>query len=179
MNPHLDVPTLNLYLDDALETHARVNADAHLRQCAMCRAELEQLRGVLDAFQVWRSEPIPRDITPAVMARVSQRPAPHPRARWGIAILAAQMALAALLLAWALPLVVDSLTRLTMPALSVPAFEWNEIFFAVDLAANVKLLLPSVAIWVWAVVLIGSIVFWVVGNRLALSILNGNPEASQ
>lgn len=178
MNIHLDAAILNLYLDDALDAQARADADAHLQHCAACRAELERWRGVFSVFKTWRNEPIPRDVSVAVMARVRRRPAPRVRARWGILALAGQAALAVLLLAWALPRVL-SVTGMPLPALDMPAFAWSDISLALAVDANMTLPLPSAAVWVWAVVITGSIVFWLVGNRLALSTLNGNPEASQ
>ncbi|MBI4674039.1 MAG: zf-HC2 domain-containing protein [Chloroflexi bacterium] len=179
MNAHLDTRTLNLYLDDALDAALRADADAHLAECAACRAELEQLREVFAVFETWRNEPIPRDVSVAVMARVRGRPAPFLRAQWGIVALAVQAALAALLIAWGMPLVLRSVTGLPIPALGAPAFDWSGLQFAMPFEVNIALPLPAVSSWVWALVLLGAGIFWLVGNRLVLYTLQRKTEASQ
>lgn len=45
------------YLLQTLSARAAAAVEAHLEACAQCRAELESLRGVVDAFVAW-----PRDV---------------------------------------------------------------------------------------------------------------------
>lgn len=115
---HLPDWTLDLLAEDALSHHERSAAEAHLRSCARCKAELDAARAViaeLDALP--RFEPSAR-FADAVMARVVIAPAAAPAVapararRWmprtkrgwmmlGLGLLAPLGPLAALL-AWAL-----------------------------------------------------------------------------
>ena len=176
MKPHLDFITLNLYLDGALDASARTSADAHLAQCDACRAELASLQTVAGAFDVWRSEPIPRDVSVPVMARVRQRPVPSTRARWGVAALGAQVGLIVVLVAWALPFLLRIVTGVNVPPLSWPAWDWN---VARPALPDVMLTLPALSLWMWGALLAGAAVLWFVGNRLVWRTLSHKQELSQ
>lgn len=176
MKTHLDFVTLNLYLDDALDANAHTLADAHLAQCATCRAELDALENVARAFAAWRNEPIPRDVSAPVMARVRQRPVPHTRARWGIAALGAQVALIVLLVAWALPQLLRAVTGVNVPPLLLPAWNWKLALPALPEAAPP---LPALSLWMWGALLAGAAIVWLIGNRLIWNSLSHKQEASQ
>lgn len=59
MTNHLTLEALNDLADDRLPLDARVHAEAHVRACATCAAELGELRAVLAA-----AESLPRDVAP-------------------------------------------------------------------------------------------------------------------
>lgn len=177
MNPHLDNAGLNLYLDRSMEEHARAQADAHLAECAACRAELDALEILVRAFAVWRNEPIPRDIRNPVMARVQQRPLPRTRARWGIAALGAQMVLAVLLAAWALPQLLRGWSSAVFSTPVLPAWNWDLQIFSLPAFPAVPL--PALSLWMWGAILAGAAILWFAGNRLISSTLSHKQEAPE
>jgi anti-sigma factor RsiW len=168
-----------MYFDDALEAAARAAVAAHLAHCDVCRAELDALSAVANAFASWRSEPIPRDVSAPVMARVRQRPAPHTRAHWGIAALGAQAVLAILLAAWVLPQALRVWTGVNLPQLLLPAWSWDAQMFSLPAMPDVSLPLPAMTIWMWGAILAGAVVLWFIGNRLIWRTLSHQQEASQ
>ncbi len=179
MKTHLDFTTLNLYLDDALDATARARVDAHLAQCDACRAELNALHQVADTFAAWRSEPIPRDVSAPVMARVRQRPVPGSRARWGVAALGAQVALIILLVAWALPQLLRALTGVNLPPALLPAWNWKLPMFSLPALPGASFPLPALSLWMWGALLAGAVILWLIGNRLVWRTLANKREALQ
>lgn len=178
---HLDSTTLNLYLDDALDAKSRAAADAHLALCETCQHELDVLQSLVVAFDSWRAEPIPRDLSVPVMTRIATRPAPALVSRWAAVLLAVQVLFAALLLIWLLPMLLRAFNGLPfefVPTIDVSAFV-NDL--RVTNSFNVPL--PPVALWIWIVALVSIALAWLVGNRLVLTSLettrNTSQEASQ
>ncbi len=169
---HLDNTTLNFYLDDALDAKARTHADAHLASCESCQRELAQLRALGSTFETWRNEPIPRDVSRVVIARITERPLPVNVSRWGALVLGAQIILATLLFVWALPLVLRVLNVLNLaPFPTFDASRFNDLNFALPL--------PALGLGIWAALILGGAVVWFVSNRLLLQSLENTREVSQ
>lgn len=180
---HLDANTLNLYLDDVLDTSARAQADAHLATCAECQKELSTLRALTATFDAWHAEPIPHDISAVVMTRLASRPAPAV-SRWGAVVLGVQVVLVALFLVWLVPMAVRTLNGL--PFDLTPAFDFGGLTNIVDTVPVIALPFPPVAPWILIAALVGGAVIWLVSNglllrrnRLLLESLNTSQEASQ
>lgn len=174
---HLDNTTLNLYLDDALETAARANADAHLASCPVCAGELASLRALAASFDAWQAEPIPHDLSARVMQRVARRPVPAHVARWGAFLLGAQVLVVVGLFIWLVPTltrILSQLTNIPLPSVALNPFPdisvWGEA-----LAVS----LPSFGIWIWGLLLVGGAAVWLVANRLIFNSLKHPSEASQ
>lgn len=174
---HLDSTTLNLYLDDALDAHARAQADAHLLSCAACQRELAELQALTASFDAWRAEPIPHDISASVLTRIGSRPAPAWVSRWGAVVLGVQALIVALVLAWLLPMAVRMVSGL--PFELVPTLDVGGAANFVASLSAMPLPFPAVAPWILIAALVGSGVVWVVGNRLLLQSVNYKQEASQ
>jgi predicted anti-sigma-YlaC factor YlaD len=91
---------LNEYLDDVLLNGERARVEAHVAQCGACRAELASMQAVFVALDGLQSEPVARDLGPAVVyAVVVERRRAARRRRLGRAALALQGVAVALLLA--------------------------------------------------------------------------------
>lgn len=174
---HLDSTTLNLYLDNALDAKSRAAADAHLATCESCQRELAALQSLLVAFDTWRAEPIPRDVSVPVMTRLATRPAPGFVSRWGAVLLAVQVIFAALLFVWLLPMLLRALKGL--PFEFVPTIDVNAFVNVLQASSAFDLPLPPVALWIWIVALMGIALAWLVGNRLVLSSLETTQHTSQ
>lgn len=166
---HLDNTILNLYLDDALDPKTRAGVESHAVECESCRRELEAMRALVASFDAWRAEPIPRDVSVPVMARLANRRAPALVSRWGAVILAAQVVLGALLLTWLLPTLLGMLGGL---AGTLPAFNLGTIESLQNVRGPAVVSLPSLALGVWVVALGGGAILWFVGNRLILHSLD-------
>lgn len=71
MMKHPGETRLNDYLDDCLDERAKAQVAEHLGECAGCRAELEQLRGIVGAAAALGDVLSPRrDLWPAIDARI-------------------------------------------------------------------------------------------------------------
>ncbi len=176
MTSHLDTATLNLYLDDALDAKTRALSDAHLVTCADCRHELEGLRTVFSAFEVWRAEPIPRDVTPQVLARIAQRPVPQARVRWGAALLGAQLLIAGLLIVWVLPNLTHLVTGIPIVPSTLPTFQLPQLLQWLTTAPDLNFALPPFTVGMWLGLIVGSVALWLVAHRLILNSLARNQE---
>ncbi len=173
---HLDNTTLNLYLDDALDAEMRAHADAHLASCDSCQRELAALRALVPTFDAWREEPIPRDVSRIVVARIATRPVPAV-SRWGAVVLSAQILFAVLMFMWALPLFVRVSSG--VPLDSFPAWSWNPWAELGTLPNDFALPFPVLGMWTWTLVLVGVVAIWLVCNRLILTTLKSKQEARQ
>ncbi|MBI3945964.1 MAG: zf-HC2 domain-containing protein [Armatimonadetes bacterium] len=83
---------LSAHLDRALGWLARRHVEAHLSACAVCRRERDALARTIALVREHAREEVPRDVTAAVMARISAqrvRPARGPLARPAILVPAA------------------------------------------------------------------------------------------
>lgn len=185
---HLDNTTLNFYLDDALDAKARAHADAHLAACETCQRELAHLRALVSTFETWRNEPIPRDVSRVVVARIAERPLPANVSRWGALVLGAQIIFATLLFVWALPLVLRVLNVLNLApfpifdSTSIGVFELGQLPTFDSLRFNdfnFALPLPALGLEIWAALILGGAVVWFVSNRLLLQSLENTREVSQ
>lgn len=115
---HPNDETLNEYLDDALDAPARAQLAAHLAVCPRCAARLESLRALFAALDALPEEPLARDLSTSVLARLPQPIeafAAPAKFRW---ILAAQALAAVVLLVLVAPVALASLpiAEMTSPA---------------------------------------------------------------
>jgi anti-sigma factor RsiW len=103
---HLDHAILNEYLDAALAPERRAGVEAHLASCLECAARLAEVRSLFAALDALPDAPLPRDLSPAVVAAVSRgRTISSPVAARAFRFAFAAQALAAvILLAFALPI---------------------------------------------------------------------------
>jgi hypothetical protein len=70
---HLTEAQLNEYLDSALEIPARARMEAHLSECAHCRARLSFLQAVFHALAALPEETPERDLTQSVLRALPHR----------------------------------------------------------------------------------------------------------
>ena len=89
MCPHMEA-ALNEYVDGTLTARDRVSVEAHLSDCAACRAAVAELRAlVAGAGRLTRSIDPPRDLWPVIGSRIRQRATWNVRRVWWRAALAA------------------------------------------------------------------------------------------
>jgi hypothetical protein len=152
---------LDLYLDGGLTTAERAAVEAHLAGCARCGRALAEARALYAVFATVPAEPLPVDLAPRVLRRVS--PAAGARRRWLVAgLLAAQALLATLLALWLAPLLVaEYLPAATWPGIAWPATD--------DLLPPGIGALGFLAPLQWALVVIGTAAVWLVGNWLIVA----------
>jgi anti-sigma factor RsiW len=89
-------PLLGAHLDHELDVRTSLDVEAHLRDCASCRAELAELRALQDAARAHLTRYVP---STALEARLADAIAPRPRPRraWLGGGAVATLALAAVL----------------------------------------------------------------------------------
>ncbi len=95
--PHMETK-LNEYVDGTLAAHDRASVEAHLADCAACRAAVAELRAlVAGAGRLPQSINPPRDLWPVIGSRIAQ-PATWnvQRLRWRAALAAAAVLVIAL-----------------------------------------------------------------------------------
>lgn len=118
---HLTEDQLNEYLDNLLDEQTLQSVEAHLFQCADCRNQMEALTQVFIDLDNLPEIPLPRDLTPAILAKLSQR---EPVRIWTRAF-AAQWGLVVGTLVWLgtqlSPLV--KISQVTLPKFLVIDFE--------------------------------------------------------
>jgi predicted anti-sigma-YlaC factor YlaD len=123
---HLTIETLDLYLDQALDAPTRAAVESHLATCAVCRAELDALHGLFAALAALPPEPLPADLAGPVLRRIAGAPVPARSRAWpaghpyAITLLAVQIVLAGLLVAWYGP-ALTSAAAVELAALPRPA----------------------------------------------------------
>jgi anti-sigma factor RsiW len=105
---HLTETLLNEYLDAALDSFSRRQAETHLAACPACRARLDELQATFAALETVPEQALGRDLAPGVLIRLPRR---RERLCWRL-VLAAQAAGALGLLAW------------LFPAAAPPPFSW-------------------------------------------------------
>lgn len=178
---HLDTTTLNLYLDDVLDTPMRAQVDAHLATCPTCQRELSALRALTASFDAWHAEPIPHDLSATVMTRIATRPAPAFVSRWGIALLGVQVVLVGILFAWVLPTLLRMVSGL--PLERVPTLNFSGVTNLLATLFAFTLPFPSLAPAIWIAGLVSIALVWLISNRLLFHSLehslNNTQEASQ
>jgi hypothetical protein len=158
---HLGEEVLDLYLDGGLAREERTAVEAHLIGCVRCQGMLAEARELYAAFAAVPVEPLPIDLAPRVLRRVT--PVARPQLRWLVAATLAAQALVALVVAlWlAPPLVAEYL-----PAPVWAGVEWSVV--GEWLPSSVEPL-TFLAPLQWTLVVAGMAVLWVVGNRLILA----------
>lgn len=101
---HLSEEMLNRYLDHELSAAQRGEAENHLAGCAVCRAELKELKSIFDNLAEWSPAPLPFDISQRVMAQLEPVPAKAARFRPLVWVgLAVQVLLTGLIGVWVYP----------------------------------------------------------------------------
>lgn len=169
---HLSDDLLNEYLDEALASELRAEAEAHLAVCEPCSARLAELRVLFADLDSLPDLPLAVDFTPAIVARLEQNvPLPRP-IRW---LVVAQVfgALVALILTW--PLVETMLPTWNLPPLqnifsesatsllqTITDFRFPKLAF--DLP-SLNLDLPTATL---TVTILGVALLWLVANGLLL-----------
>ncbi|MFZ5905066.1 MAG: anti-sigma factor family protein [Chloroflexota bacterium] len=168
MTVHLSDDQFNEILDDRAGEAAR----RHLDACAECRARLAELQVVFTALEALPEQPLRRDLTASVLARLPEKR----RARAWSWTLAIQSALAVFLLAFLarefgfstdalLPQLTNWLSAIQIPTFALPSFNFTMIDFQLpsfdfELSSfNLTILFASAAL------------LWLVGN---FSLLRGN-----
>jgi len=94
-----DGEALSAYLDGRLGQTEAPATDAHLRQCAVCSARLEELRAVREALSAMPEAAAPRSfrVRAADVERAPASPAPAPWMRFAPAVSAASLVVFAVL----------------------------------------------------------------------------------
>jgi predicted anti-sigma-YlaC factor YlaD len=188
---HLTIETLNLYLDQALDAPTHAAVESHLATCEACRAELGALHELFGALAALPPEPLPADLAGPVLQRIASAPVPaRPRAwpaghPYAVALLATQVVLAGLLLAWFGPALTSTavvelaaLPRPELTALST-SLAWLEGWLA-TLGTILSRLIPAegalragplagLSATQWAIGLVALGLVWLLGNRLILA----------
>jgi hypothetical protein len=172
---HLSEETLNEYLEDALVPSARADADAHLAVCAVCMAELTQLRSLFAEIKSLPEATLQRDLSPVVVARLDNRVGVPRVVRW---VLIVQTLAAITLLAVAWPLfdraVLNVSVPLELPSLVQLVSLWNVGQDAWVRAFSQFSLLPSFSLHLdpsatlLTLTLVSACLLWLVGNGLLL-----------
>ena len=79
MSPHdLLNERLSEYLDDELDAATPAEVEAHLAECAKCRADLEGLAGVVARARTLTDAPPAADLWRGIEARIAPRQVPRP-----------------------------------------------------------------------------------------------------
>jgi anti-sigma factor RsiW len=158
---HLGEEVLDLYLDGGLTPEESAAVEAHLSGCARCRGTLAEVRELYAAFAAVPVEPLPIDLAPRVLRRVT--PVVRPQLRWLVAAILGAQALVALVLAlWLAP----PLIREYLPAPVWAGVEWSAVGeWLPPGVAPLAVLAPLQ----WALVVAGMAVIWLIGNRMILA----------
>lgn len=174
---HLTDTLLDLYVDDALPAAERAPIEAHLADCAACRAEVAALRALHAALATLEPLPMPVDLTPRVLAQVAAPVAPPRLVEW---LLAVQIAAVLALVVWAGPLLAGAWRAWgrALPTLerAQAALLWQGLLASMHaewqrLAAWGEWLAPLPALLSasqWAGLLAAAALLWLLGNRWLL-----------
>ena len=118
---HLTENQLNEYLDNLLDEQTRQSVEIHLSQCADCRNRVEALKQIFADLDNLPEIPLPRDLTPDILAKLPQE---EPVRVWTRAF-AAQWGLVVGTLVWLgiqlIPLV--GIPQFTLPKFPIINFE--------------------------------------------------------
>jgi anti-sigma factor RsiW len=172
---HLTDEILNEYLDDALSPAARAEAESHLRTCAECGRQLDELTALFSALSALPDLELARDLSADVVQTLTPQPLQLPRFLKWTAALQAAAALVALVAslpllqtlvvfeipAVSLPTMPDLLARLDQMVLGIQEFSAQFQFQAPRLTLEFSSLFITMA--VFSVTLL-----WLVGNGLLL-----------
>lgn len=145
-SPHPDNLLLQTYLDGELPSDQSSAVRLHLATCPDCAARLERLRSLFNLLGDLPDAPLEHDLAASVLTRLAAAaPAPArqpaataPVGRWFTPLLAAQLALAGLLLALAYPW----LAALTAPyaaQFSLETLQADLVQAALDTLARVQM----------------------------------------
>lgn len=81
-------PLLPLYRENQLSAREKAAVEKHVKDCPAAQEELKQWERLGKALKDMPEPKIPRDLHDKIMARLHDKPAPHPfwpRASWGLA----------------------------------------------------------------------------------------------
>ncbi|KAF0107428.1 MAG: hypothetical protein FD146_1906 [Anaerolineaceae bacterium] len=151
MKNHLTEPQLNEYLDDELDAPGRAAVNSHLATCADCRGALAELQAVASTLAALPEEPLTRDLTASVLAKLPQ---PRVRLGWKLA-LAAQagigIGLSILVIANCLPLVnlpgLAAALSVSLPAIELPSFYPSSFIFHPSSFSIIFLAASALLLW--------------------------------
>ncbi len=174
---HLSEETLNEYLDGALSSSMRAEADGHLAACPVCHARLEALRGLFAELDALPEAALERDLSPVVMAAITAR---VPRVVRLAALVQALAAVAMLALAWPqlnLSALAPS-TQLDLPS-TLDLAEWFVLQWTVWMQALTRLNVSSAfstsfslnldpPALLLTLTIVSACLLWLVGNGLLL-----------
>lgn len=76
---HLDEPTLNEYLDQALKASEREAVARHLGACPECSSKMEMLKSVFTELDALPDADLERDLVPSILAHIAT---PMPAFKW-------------------------------------------------------------------------------------------------
>jgi predicted anti-sigma-YlaC factor YlaD len=165
---HLNEEVLDSYLEHVLTADEAARVERHLTECAACRADLEGLARLYSGLAALPAEPMPVDLAPRVMARITSRP--ERRRLWLIeALLVAQVALTLALAAWLAPLLGPHLPAAPWSPFDPSAI--SPVRLVAPLAARLPLgTFPAAALAPLPLALVAALLVavWLVGNRLVL-----------
>lgn len=181
---HITEEQLNDYLDNLLDEPTRHSIQAHLSLCAECHSRLDEIEGVFAKLESLSDIPMPRDLTPLIMAYLPGR---EPAPVWTRGF-AAQSGIVAGFLFWvavqAIPFVrLPSLPPLEMPipeiealiarllALQFKFYPFNPPDFDFDLPV-VQFYTPAIHLPISTSYLVTlvmlALLLWVIGNVILL-----------
>ncbi len=183
---HLDDPTLNAYLDSALEPRASAQATEHLAACPECRARLASLQALFAEIEALPDLPLERDLSAQVVLAIKAKSLARPKLALGTG---ARLALALQLILLIVALGVAAPLALKVPALSqggLPIANLSTLFIRLETAlmplwsstatvaqglANTQSFLtqlPALSVVALLPLLVGITLLWLVGNGLLL-----------
>jgi hypothetical protein len=85
------------YLQEELSERQRTRLETHMRECEVCRRELEETRQVVEKLRSLSPEEMGRDLAPEIISRIPQESWGRPRFNWAVpAAVAACLVLAVL-----------------------------------------------------------------------------------
>ncbi len=129
---HLTESQLNETLDGELDARSLAAVEAHLAACDECRRASAGLQGLASTLEALQDEPLRRDLTPSVLAKIPQQ---HSRLAWKLALAAqagAALGLSILVIPHLLPLVnlpnLEEILPRILPVIQLPSFHLSSFF---------------------------------------------------
>jgi anti-sigma factor RsiW len=174
---------IQAYLDGELEPSRMAEVETHLQGCPSCTAQWRALRAVVASIETLPSQPLQRDLAPAILAAIR----PRTRFSFGLPLWATAQAIAAgvlLVFTWSqVRMVLDPLLHDLLPftasvpnkALFAGLFKaWDEMIMIFEglfmkgltVTQMREAVSPHIVTQGWWLALI--LIFWVVGNGLLM-----------
>ena len=183
---HLQQALLNEYLDRSLEVGQQELVERHLESCAICRARLEELRGLFIALETLPESHLGRDLSVAVIAQLRRQPEKRVSTWLNLAFIL-QVIAAVAILAFTWPVIFQGLPEISLNATVGPfalsligisqflSIETSQIFQATQQFWNQSLAwmaqlfsVDQSAIRVWIGCLGALSILWLAANGLLL-----------